>query len=112
VSNSIPQLRRLLKGELSQDRLEELSKSFDSLYQDGGSRILPFFVLHEVCSRLAVVMERNAPMAPDDIAELTKGIGEQIDDILGNIERGAQVSFEKLESLVSTLLKNRALHDG
>jgi len=48
-----------LSGELSQQKLESLSGEFDSLAQDPAETLV-FFVLHNVCQRLASALEGEA----------------------------------------------------
>jgi hypothetical protein len=100
-------LRKLLQGSLSQNKLEELARLFDLLAQDRAT-VLPCFVLHHVCRRLAVALDGEA-VTPQRFGELTEGIAERITLILMQMEKGRTISEQELESLVVQLFSNLAL---
>ena len=102
----IRRLLDLLPGDLSQDKLDKLSREFDTLAQDS-AEVLPFFVLHQVCRRLSAAMEDEA-VSISRFRELTVGIVEQIALILKTLEQRRPVETE-LEKLVATLFQNLAL---
>jgi hypothetical protein len=102
----IRRLLDLLPGDLSQDKLDKLSREFDTLAQDS-AEVLPFFVLHQVCRRLSAAMEDEA-VSISRFRELTAGIAEQIALILETLEHGRPLDAQ-LENLVGTLYKNLAL---
>ena len=58
-NNRIRRLLDLLPGDLSQAKLDRLSREFDTLAQDSAA-VLPFSVLHHICRRLASAMEGEA----------------------------------------------------
>lgn len=62
-NNRIRRLLDLLPGELSQAKLDTLSREFDSLAQDS-AEVLPFFVLHHVCRRLSAALEGEPSRSP------------------------------------------------
>jgi len=99
----ISQLLELLEGELSQERLELLAKEFGLLAQDR-PQTLVFFVLQNVCDRLAAALEGEAVSA-EQFEELTAGIAEQIKGVLRDLQRGNR-DFAKLELLVVSLFQN------
>ena len=105
-NNRIRRLLDLLPGDLSQTKLDTLSREFDSLAQDS-AEVLPFFVLHHVCRRLSAALEGEA-VSPPRFHELTAGIAEEIASILGLVEHAKPVDTE-LEKLVATLFQNLAL---
>jgi hypothetical protein len=105
-NNRIRRLLDLLPGGLSQDKLDTLGREFDALTQDS-AEVLPFFVLHHVCRRLAAALEGEAVTVPR-FRELTAGIAEQIASILETLEQGGPVDAD-LEKLVATLFQNLAL---
>ena len=105
-NNRIRRLLDLLPGDLSQDKLDTLSREFDALAQDRAA-VLPFFVLHHVCRRLSAAMDGEA-VTVSRFNELTAGIAEQIAAILETLEAGKPVDAA-LEMLVSTLFQNLAL---
>ena len=102
----IRRLLDLLPGELSQEKLDTLSSAFDSLAQDS-AEVLPFFVLHHVCRRLSTALEGEA-VSLSRFHELTAGIVEEIESILGLMEQAKPVDAG-LEKLVDTLFQNLAL---
>ena len=95
-----------LSGELSQQKLESLGREFNSLAQDRSEPLI-FFVLQNVCRRLASALEGEA-VSVDRFEELTAGIAEQIADILRDLQQG-NVAIGKLEPLVITLFRNLGL---
>jgi hypothetical protein len=105
-NNRIRRLLDLLPGDLSQDKLDTLSREFDALAQDS-AEVLPFFVLHNVCRRLSAAMDGEAVSLPR-FHELTAGIAEEIRAILETLEQGKPVDAD-LEKLVATLFQNLAL---
>ena len=105
-NNRIRLLLDLLPGDLSQDKLDTLSREFDALAQDS-AEVLPFFTLHHVCRRLSAAMDGEA-VSVARFDELTAGIAEQIAAILETLEQGKPVSAD-LETLVATLFQNLAL---
>lgn len=105
-NNRIRRLLDLLPGGLHQDKLDTLSREFDSLVQDT-AEVLPFFVLHHVCRRLSAAMDGEA-VTITRFHELTGGIAEQIALILETLEQGKPVEAD-LEKLVATLFQNLAL---
>lgn len=68
----ISQLLEALKGDLSQEKLESLSKELNSLAQDRAETLV-FFVLQNVCQRLASALEGEAVLV-ERLEELTNGI--------------------------------------
>jgi hypothetical protein len=105
-NNRIRRLLDLLSGDLSQDKLDTLSREFDTLTQDS-AEVLPFFVLHHVCRRLSVAMDGEA-VTFSRFHELTAGIAEQVTSILETLEQGEALDAQ-LENLVCTLFQNLAL---
>ncbi len=105
-NNRIRRLLDLLPGDLSQDKLDTLTRAFDALAQDS-AEVLPFFVLHQVCRRLSVAMDGEA-VSISLFHELTAGIAEQIAFILTTLEQGNPVDAA-LEKLVAILYQNLAL---
>ena len=105
-NNRIRLLLDLLPGDLSQDKLDTLSREFNALTQDS-AEVLPFFTMHHVCRRLSAAVEGEA-VSVARFGELTVGIAEQIASILETLEQGKPVN-EELETLVSTLFQNLAL---
>jgi len=103
----ISQLLELPEGELSQERLELLAKEFGLLAQDR-PQTLVFFVLQNVCDRLAAALEGEAVSA-EQFEELTAGIAEQIKGVLRDLQRGNR-DFAKLELLVVSLFQNLGLY--
>ncbi|HYK23430.1 MAG TPA: hypothetical protein VEU75_02060 [Candidatus Acidoferrum sp.] len=95
----------ILSSDLSQDRLEFLTNEFDALAQDR-SETLVFFVLKNVCSRLASALEGEA-VSLERFNELTAGIADQIAYILRHVDMGNAMA--KLEPLVTTLFRNLGL---
>jgi hypothetical protein len=103
----ISQLLEALKGELSQEKLESLSREFQGLTQDRAETLV-FFVLENVCQRLAASLEGEA-VSVERFEELTAGIANQIADILRDLQRGNQ-NVAKLEFLVTSLFRNLGLY--
>lgn len=100
-------LLETLSGELSEEKLELLSRKFNSLAQDRRDTLV-FFVLQNVCQRLASALEGEA-VSIDRHRELTAGIGHQIADILRDVQQG-DVNTDKLEGLVISLYRNLGLY--
>ncbi len=105
-NNRIRRLPELLPGDLSQSKLDTLSREFDALAQDS-AEVLPFFVLHHVCTRISAAMDGEA-VSLSRFNELTAGIAEQIASILETLEKGKPLDAA-LEKLVRTLFQNLAL---
>jgi hypothetical protein len=99
-------LLETLSGELSEENLESLSREFEALAQDR-SQTLVFFVLQNVCQRLASALEGEA-VSVERFHELTAGIADQIADVLRDLQQG-NGDVAKLEPLVTTLFRNLAL---
>jgi hypothetical protein len=95
-----------LSGALSQEKLELLSREFNSLAQDRAETLV-FFVLHNVCQRLAAALDGEA-VSVERFQELTAGIADQIGDILRGVQQG-KADVAKLEALVVTLFRNLGL---
>ena len=106
TDDRIPRLLDALSGELSQEKLESLGREFNSLGQDRAEPLV-FFVLQNVCQRLASALEGEA-VSVERFEELTAGIADQISDILRDLQRG-NAGVAKLEPLVSTLFRNLGL---
>jgi hypothetical protein len=102
----ISSLVSALSGELSQERLEWLAEEFEALAQDR-PQTLVFFVLQNVCQRLASALEGEA-VSIERFEELTAGIADQIADVLRDVEQGHN-AVDKLEPLVTTLFRNLGL---
>jgi hypothetical protein len=105
-NDRISRLLSALSGELSQEKLESLGKEFDSLAQDRGEPLV-FFVLQNVCLRLALALEGEG-VSIDRHRELTAGIADQIRGILGGVQQG-NPAMEKLELLVTSMYRNLGL---
>ena len=105
-NDRIAPLLSALSGGLSQEKLELLGREFNSLAQDRAETLV-FFVLHNVCQRLASALEGEA-VSVERFQELTAGIADQIADILRDVQRGNK-DISKLEALVTTLFQNLAL---
>jgi hypothetical protein len=105
-NDRISRLLSALSGGLSHDKLELLSREFNSLAQDRAETLV-FFVLQNVCQRLASALEGEA-VSVERFEELTAGIAEQIADILRDLQRGND-AIGKLEPLVTTLFRNLGL---
>ena len=105
-SDRILSLLSALSGGLSQEKLELLSREFNSLAQDRAETLV-FFVLQNVCQRLASVVEGEA-VSVERFQELTAGMADQIADILRDVHEG-NASAVKLEALVVTLFRNLGL---
>jgi len=100
-------LLNVLSGRLSQEKLESLSKEFNSLAQDRAETLV-FFVLHNVCLRLSSALEGEA-VPFDRFRELTAGIADQIAGILHDLQQGNR-DIAKLELLVTSLFRNLGLY--
>ena len=105
-SDRISPLLSALSGELSQEKLELLSREFNALAQDRAETLV-FFVLQNVCQRLASALEGEA-VSVERFQELTAGIADQIADILRDVQEG-NAGVAKLEALVVTLFRNLGL---
>src|SRR3984893_10698652 len=92
----ISALLETLLGELSEEKLESLSREFNSLAQDRRDTLV-FFVLQHVCQRLASALEGEA-VSVERHRELTAGIAEQIADVLRDVVQG-DTDVAKLELL-------------
>src|SRR5439155_21036539 len=108
-NDRISALLSAVSGALSQDKLELLSREFNSLAQDRPEPLV-FFVLQNVCQRLASALEGEA-VSVDRFEELTAGIADQIADILPDVQQG-NADVGKLEALVTTLFRNLGLFRG
>jgi len=106
ADDRILRLLDALQGELSQEKLESLTREFNSLAQDRAETLV-FFVLQNVCQRLASALEGEA-VSVDRFEELTSGIADQIADILRDLQQG-NAAIAKLEPLVITLFQNLGL---
>src|SRR5437899_12280619 len=106
ANDRISRLLDALSGGLSQEKLESLGREFNSLGQDRAEPLV-FFVLQNVCQRLASALEGEA-VSVERFEELTAGIADQISDILRDLQRG-NAGLAKLEPLVSTLLRTLGL---
>jgi hypothetical protein len=107
VDGRVSRLLELLRGDLHQEKLESLSREFEALAQDRAETLV-FFVLQNVCQRLASVLEGEA-VSVERFSELTTGIAEQISEILQHLHEKA-VGVDKLERLVATLFRNLGLY--
>ena len=105
-NDRISPLLSALSGGLSQEKLELLSREFNSLAQDRAETLV-FFVLQNVCQRLASALEGEA-ISVERFQELTAGIADQIANILRDIQQG-NAAIAKLEPLVVTLFRNLCL---
>jgi hypothetical protein len=106
ANDRILRLLDALPGRLSQEKLESLGREFNSLAQDRAEPLV-FFVLQNVCQRLASAVEGEA-VTVDRFEELTAGIADQIADILRDLQQG-KAAIGKLEPLVITLFQNLGL---
>jgi hypothetical protein len=106
TDDRISRLLDVLSGNLSQERLEWLTKEFDALAQDRAETLV-FFVLKNVCQRLASALEGEA-VSVERFHELTAGITDQIADVLRDLQQG-NGGVAKLEPLVTTLFRNLGL---
>ena len=79
ANDRILRLLDALSGGLSQEKLESLGREFNSLAQDRAEPLV-FFVLQNVCQRLASALEGEA-VSVERFEELTGGIVEQISEI-------------------------------
>jgi hypothetical protein len=102
ANDRISRLLDALRNGLSQKKLESLSKELNSLAQDRAETLL-FFVLQNVCQRLASALEGEA-VSVERFEELTAGIADQIADILRDLQQGNS-GIAKLEPLVTTLFE-------
>jgi hypothetical protein len=105
-NDRISPLLSALSGTLSQEKLELLGREFNSLAQDRAETLV-FFVLQNVCQRLAVALDGEA-VSVERFQELTAGIADQIADILRDVQQG-NANVAKLEALVVTLFRNLGL---
>jgi hypothetical protein len=106
ANDRILRLLEALSGGLSQEKLESLGREFNSLAQDRAEPLV-FFVLQNVCHRLASALDGEA-VSVDRFEELTAGIADQIADILRDLQQG-KAGVAKLEPLVITLFRNLGL---
>jgi hypothetical protein len=106
ADDRISRLLETLEDNPSQERLEWLAKEFEALAQDR-PQTLVFFVLQNVCQRLASALEGEA-VSVERFEELTLGIADQIADILRDLQKGNS-GIAKLEPLVTTLFRNLGL---
>jgi hypothetical protein len=107
ANDPIPRLLRILSGELSQEKLESLGREFDALAQDR-SETLVFFVLQNVCQRLASALESEA-VSLERFQELTADISKEIEDVLHDVQRD-ESALDSLEQLVTTLFRNLGVY--
>ena len=105
-NDRISPLLSALSGGLSQEKLELLSREFNSLAQDRAETLV-FFVLQKVCERLASALEGEG-ISAERFEELTAGIADQVADILRDVQQG-NAGVAKLEPLVVTLFRNLGL---
>ena len=105
-NDRISPLLSALSGGLSQEKLELLSREFNSLAQDRAETLV-FFVLQNVCQRLASALEGEA-VSVERFQELTAGIADQIANILRDVQQG-NADVAKLEALVVMLFRNLGL---
>jgi hypothetical protein len=105
-NDRISPLLSALSGTLSQEKLELLSREFNSLAQDRAETLV-FFVLQNVCQRLAAALEGEA-VSVERFQELTAGIADHIADILREVLQG-NANVAKLEALVVMLFRNLGL---
>jgi hypothetical protein len=96
-----------LSGELSEEKLESLGREFNSLAQDRAETLV-FFVLENVCLRLASALEGDG-VSVDRHRELTIGIANQIQEILRSVQQGS-ANVEQLQRLVVSLYRNLGLY--
>ena len=73
-NDRISPLLSALSGGLSQEKLELLSREFNSLAQDRAETLV-FFVLQNVCLRLVSALEGEA-VSVERFQELTGGIAD------------------------------------
>lgn len=106
ADDRISRLLDALRSGLSQEKLESLSKEFNSLAQDRAETLV-FFVLQNVCQRLAAALEGEA-VSVERFEELTVGIADQIAAVLRDLQKGNS-GIAKLEPLVTTLFRNLSL---
>jgi hypothetical protein len=106
ADDRISRLLEALPSGLSQEKLESLSNEFNSLAQDRAETLV-FFVLQNVCQRLASALEGEA-VSVERFDELTTGITDQIAGVLRDLQQG-NAGIAKLEPLVTTLFRNLGL---
>ena len=109
ADDRISRLLDALSGGLSQEKLESLSSELNSLAQDRAETLV-FFVLQNVCQRLASALEGEA-VSVERFEELTDGIADQITDILRDLQQGNR-DVAKLDRLVVTLFRNLGSYRG
>src|SRR5260370_324121 len=107
ADDRISRLLDALSGGLSQEKLESLSSEFNSLAQDRAETLV-FFVLQNVCQRLASALEGEA-VSVERFEDLTAGIADQIADILRDVQQGKR-NVTKPDRLVATLFRNLGLY--
>jgi len=107
ADDRISRLLELLEGDLHQEKLESLSRAFEALAQDRAETLV-FFVLQNVCQRLASALEAEA-VSVERFSELTSAIAAQISYILQHLHEGA-TAVDQLENLVATLFRNLGLY--
>jgi hypothetical protein len=105
-NDRISPLLSALSGGLSQEKLELLGREFNLLAQDRAETLV-FFVLQNVCPRLASALEGEA-VSVERFQELTVGIADQIANILRDVQQG-NADVAKLEALVVMLFRNLGL---
>lgn len=103
----ISRLLELLRGPLSQDKLDALTREFEALAQDRADTLV-FFVLQNVSRRLASALEGEA-VDFTRFEELTAGMAHGFRGILLGLQQGRAVTAE-LEALVVTLFQNLGLY--
>src|SRR5438094_10408729 len=106
ADDRILRLLDTLEGGLSQEKLESLTREFNSLAQDRAETLV-FFVLQKVCERLASALEGEG-VSVERFEELTAGIADQIANILRDVQQG-NAGVAKLEALVVMLFRNLGL---
>src|SRR5213083_1761004 len=87
ANDRISPLLSALSGGLSQEKLELFSREFNSLAQDRAEPLV-FFVLQNVCQRLASALEGEA-VSVERFEELTSCVADQIREILVDSFNGA-----------------------
>jgi hypothetical protein len=97
AEDRISALVERLSGELSLQKLESLSREFDSLAQDRPETLV-FFVLRSVCLRLATALEGEG-VSVERHRELTAEIADQIRDILRDVQEQENINPDNLERL-------------
>lgn len=99
----ISRLLELLRGPLSLDKLDSLTREFEALAQDR-AHTLVFFVLQNVSQRLASVLEGEA-VNHARFEELTAGMADGLREIVVGLQQGRAVTPE-LQSLVVNMFEN------